>query len=60
MHHPKEAVIDGVKFVLIPEELHDELVKLVDKLARKDHGTPVTHACVIADQWELYDPEVFK
>lgn len=26
MHHPKEAVIDGVKFVLIPEELIDEVI----------------------------------
>lgn len=25
MHHPKEAVIDGVKFVLIPEELLNEV-----------------------------------
>jgi len=25
MHHPKEAVIDGVKFVLIPEELFKQM-----------------------------------
>ena len=28
MHHPKEAVIDGVKFVLIPEELYERMCEV--------------------------------
>lgn len=32
MHHPKEAIIDGVKFVLIPEELLMKVTSIVTDL----------------------------
>jgi hypothetical protein len=50
MHHLKETTIDGVKFVLIPEELHDELARFVYE---SEYATPVI------TQWREYDPEVF-
>lgn len=34
MHHPKKADIDGVKFVLIPEELYEHLTKLAEEYFR--------------------------
>lgn len=56
MHHLKETVIDGVKFVLIPEELHDMLVDIVNR------GTMSgSHLCVKAFmKWQSYDPEIFN
>jgi len=50
MHHLRETVIDGVKFVLIPEELHDKLAEFVFNS---------DYAVVVADAWREHDPEVF-
>lgn len=50
MHHPKEAIIDGVKFVLIPEAIHDAAVK---------HLYNAPHVTEIVEMWREYDPEVF-
>jgi hypothetical protein len=56
MHHLKETVIDGVKFVLIPEELHDQLVEYISNLNRMEFET----AEFIYSQWKQYDPEIFN
>ena len=56
MHHLKETTIDGVKFVLIPEELHDKLAKLIAHTSDYEMGH---EAAQIADTWQQYDPEVF-
>jgi len=61
MHHLKEAVIDGVKFVLIPEKLHDDLAELLKALVEV-----VPPKSFLIDQWVLqlqadwktYDPEI--
>lgn len=53
MHHLKETVIDGVKFVLIPEELHDHLAAKVK--ANRQYVSYQT----IAEMWQTYDPEIF-
>lgn len=55
MHHLKETVIDGVKFVLIPETLHDSLVKFV--LA--ESSLCIKQALDLVQDWQNYDPEVF-
>ena len=54
MHHLKEITIDGVRFVLIPEELHDQLVKVV-KFYKSQGELHSTSAL-----WEKYDPEIFN
>jgi len=51
MHHLKETIIDGVKFVLIPEELHDHLVTLAYESG---------YAWEVRDLWKEYDPEIFN
>jgi len=59
MHHPRESIIDGVKFVLIPEELHDQLVIL---LKRQVEGFSICNSFSSPDlyaMWRSYDPEVF-
>lgn len=56
MHHLKETTIDGVKFVLIPEELHDTAAKLVAQFT----SAVSLAAKKVADMWEQYDPEVFS
>jgi hypothetical protein len=56
MHHLKETTIDGVKFVLIPEELHDALVSLVD--SEESQGN--INAYYVHSLWEKFDPEIFK
>lgn len=39
MHHPREAVIDGVKFVLIPEALYEKLTERArDYYIHTGHG----------------------
>ena len=39
MHHLKETIIDGVKFVLIPEELYEKLVdRAHDYFVDTGHG----------------------
>lgn len=53
MHHLKETTIDGVKFVLIPEELHDKLAQLI--IGQRGYNS----INEIALEWERYDPEVF-
>ena len=55
MHHLKETVIDEVKFVLIPEELHDKLAHFMDP------RTPISEldSEAVAKMWKDYDPEVF-
>jgi len=55
MHHLKETTIDGVKFVLIPELLHDRLALMV-----MSHQTTSVQARIIASEWKEYDPEVFS
>lgn len=50
MHHLKETTIDGVKFVLIPEELHDKLVKLAY------HASNGYEICQL---WKQFDSEIF-
>jgi hypothetical protein len=55
MHHLKETVIDGVKFVLIPEELHDKLVEYI--ASDIDDGYSETRE--IEELWTDYDPEIF-
>jgi hypothetical protein len=55
MHHLKETVIDGVKFVLIPEELHDALAKHIEDLCEGAFSEPFQ----IAEMWAEYDPEIF-
>ena len=55
MHHLKETVIDGVKFVLIPEGLHDKLALLI-LLAQPTMAS----ARLIASMWTEYDPEIFN
>lgn len=46
MHHPKEAVIDGVKFVLIPEELINRVIEAL-------RGDPTHGRCAeLADELE--------
>lgn len=54
MHHLKETTIDGVKFVLIPEDLHDMLVKHVHK------NLKYVSVNIIGAKWLDYDPEVFN
>ena len=54
MHHLKETTIDGVKFVLIPEELHDKLALLI----LLEQPT-MASARFIASMWTEYDPEIF-
>ena len=54
MHHLKETVIDGVKFVLIPEELHDKLAKVIYDQQQYTGIHPIKKL------WEQYDPEVFS
>jgi hypothetical protein len=51
MHYLKETTIDGVKFVLIPEELHD-------KLAEEIFHRP-GDLSELAQEWLEYDPEIF-
>jgi hypothetical protein len=51
MHHLKETTIDGVKFVLIPEELHDELAKFVYNC---NYGHDISQL------WKQFDPEIFN
>lgn len=55
MHHLKETTIDGVKFVLITEELHDALAKVISYL----HNQGVYLTDPAFKLWEQYDPEVF-
>jgi hypothetical protein len=55
MHHLKETVIDGVKFVLIPEELHDVLALHIKKNRENPNG-----ADWISNLWLQYDPEIFN
>jgi hypothetical protein len=55
MHHLKETTIDGVKFVLIPEELHDKLVEYI--ASDIDDGYSETRE--IEELWTDYDPEIF-
>jgi hypothetical protein len=55
MHHLKETVIDGVKFVLIPEELHDALVSFCHPREFNMHQ----HERVVR-LWTEYDPEIFN
>jgi hypothetical protein len=45
MHHPREAVIDGVQFVLIREDLLEEVKNMLGTLAghlyqEGSHGVP--------------------
>lgn len=47
MHHPKEAVIDGVKFVLVKEDELTELENRSDKLRALENAG--------VDNWEWYD-----
>jgi len=56
MHHLKETTIDGVKFVLIPEELHDKLVAYIES----DMDDGYSEAEEIVALWEDYDPEIFS
>lgn len=56
MHHLKETTIDGVKFVLIPEELHDKLVEYI--ASDIDDGYSETRE--IEELWTEYDPEIFN
>jgi hypothetical protein len=49
MHHLKETVIDGVKFVLIPEELHDKLVILAYTKGNTS----------LIQRWKEYDSAAF-
>lgn len=37
MHHPKEAIIDGVKFVLVREELLEKLEKFLMDIYDNSH-----------------------
>jgi hypothetical protein len=55
MHHLKETTIDGVKFVLIPEELHDKLVALVSDTANSFYPG----GAELEELWEEFDPEIF-
>jgi hypothetical protein len=55
MHHLKETTIDGVKFVLIPEELHDKLVEYI----ASDIDDRYSGAREIEELWTDYDPEIF-
>jgi hypothetical protein len=36
MHHPREAVIDDVKFVLVREELLEEVKNILGNIAVKE------------------------
>jgi hypothetical protein len=54
MHHLKETTIDGVKFVLIPEELHDLLVAHIVK------NLKYVSVSAIGTKWMDYDPEIFN
>lgn len=55
MHHPKEAVIDGVKFVLIPETLHDALLNLIQHMCKVEHDPA---ALSVAGIWQAHEPEI--
>ena len=57
MHHLKETTIDGVKFVLIPEELHDALAGYVEN-AYKEYFED--EARNLMEMWTEYDPEIFN
>lgn len=57
MHHLKETVIDGVKFVLIPEALNDALARLIDVMAKHEHDPA---AISLQAMWKSYDPEIFN
>lgn len=57
MRHLKETVIDGVKFVLIPAELHDKLTAFV---VGHDHHECSHEAIEIINLWEAFDPEIFN
>ena len=56
MHHLKEVEVDGVKFVLIPEALHDKLASHIQ------HRSQFINHDVkeLVAEWEAYDPEIFK
>jgi len=56
MHHLKETTIDGVKFVLIPEELHDKLVRICHPC----YSPGEFDWAMVCDDWEAYDPEIFS
>ena len=62
MHHLKETTIDGVKFVLIPEELHDKLASYVAKAVPEGEMTVAIdqQAVEIVIMWSRYDPEIFN
>lgn len=55
MHHLKETVIDGVKFVLIPEELHDKLAAFMHPC----RDCSVNELEEVCNLWQAYDPEIF-
>lgn len=55
MHQLKETTIDGVKFVLIPETLHDQLALYV---LIKEMTDPTARQ--LASAWIEFDPEVFN
>jgi hypothetical protein len=56
MHHLKETTIDGVKFVLIPADLHDALAQFVWTEAEIEGNPAAFHA---QELWNKFDPEVF-
>lgn len=68
MHHPKEAVIDGVKFVLVREEVLDGMIKALRKAETcfkwlQDGAIPVGGEIIVKEALEAiktHHPEYNK
>jgi hypothetical protein len=56
MHHLRETTIDGMKFVLIPEELHDKLALYVKEASYEYCDEEAANLML---EWKTYDPEIF-
>jgi len=57
MHHLREFVIDGVKFVAIPEDLHDDLARYIGS---REVRISSPMAQNLANRWYEYDSEIFE